>query len=285
MAIDITDRRRIAESLRSSEQRFRTLASHAPVGIFQTGPTGETVFVNESWCAMSGLAAERALGRGWLQAVHPDDRKRVDADWEKAVRSGVASEAEFRFMKSDGQVTWLQGNAVPLRNLDGALAGYIGTVVDITARKTAEIALRESEQRFRHMADHAPVMIWVTDGDGSCTFLGKTWYEFTGRTPETSLGFGWVDAVHPDDRAIARDSFLVANAAQRGVSLGDRRGAPAFRRGRALPGLHRIGHRYHRTEIGRRGPAHQRAAVPGHWRIDRLWRVDLRPARTLHLCE
>jgi PAS domain S-box-containing protein len=215
MAIDITDRRRIAESLRSSEQRFRTLASHAPVGIFQTGPTGETVFVNESWCAMSGLAAERALGRGWLQAVHPDDRKRVDADWEKAVRSGVASEAEFRFMKSDGQVTWLQGNAVPLRNLDGALAGYIGTVVDITARKTAEIALRESEQRFRHMADHAPVMIWVTDGDGSCTFLGKTWYEFTGRTPETSLGFGWVDAVHPDDRAIARDSFLVANAAQR----------------------------------------------------------------------
>ena len=204
MAIDITDRRRIAESLRSSEQRFRTLASHAPVGIFQSGPDGDTVFVNESWCAMSGTFGRPGTGRGWLQAVHPEDRERVETGWSEAVRMGVASEAEFRFLKPDGQVTWLQGNAVPLRNPDGKLAGYIGTVVDITARKTAEIALRESEQRFRHMADHAPVMIWVTDADGACTFLGKSWYEFTGRTPESSLGFGWVDAVHPDDRESAR---------------------------------------------------------------------------------
>jgi PAS domain S-box-containing protein len=215
MAIDFADRKYTTESLRSSEQRFRTLASHAPVGIFQSAANGETVFVNESWCAMAGLAPEQARGQGWLQAVHPEDRERVETEWSEAVAKGVASEAEFRFLKPDGQVTWLQGNAVPLRSLKGELAGYIGTVVDVTARKTVEIALRESEQRFRLMADHAPVMIWITDAGGACTFLGKTWYEFTGRTPESSLGFGWVDAVHPEDRDTACASFLAANDAQR----------------------------------------------------------------------
>ena len=60
--------------------------------------------------------------------------------------------------------------------------------IDVTDRKRAEESLRESEQRFRNMADHAPVMIWVTEPDGSCSFLGKTWYEFTGRSPDKQLG-------------------------------------------------------------------------------------------------
>jgi PAS domain S-box-containing protein len=79
-------------------------------------------------------------------------------------------------------------------------------------RREAGEALRESESRFRLMADQAPVMIWVTERDGSCTYLGKSWYEFTGQTPGTALGFGWLDAVHPSDRQSVRDSFLTANA-------------------------------------------------------------------------
>jgi PAS domain S-box-containing protein len=211
MAIDITDRKQAEESLRASEERFRTLADHAPVGIFQTGPDGKTVFVNKSWCAMTGLSPSEAQGDGWTNALHPEDRRRVTAGWNLAVRKGIASEAEFRFVRHDGTVTWMQGNAVPLRSVDGELIGYIGTVADVTQRKASEIALRESEERFRHMADHAPVMIWVTEADGQCTFLGKTWYDFTGRTPETSLGFGWIEAVHPDDREAAKQAFLDAN--------------------------------------------------------------------------
>jgi two-component system CheB/CheR fusion protein len=107
-------------------------------------------------------------------------------------------------------VVWIQGEAVPLRDGKGELVGYIGTTADITQRKLAEIALRESEERFRHMADHAPVMIWITEADGRCTFLGKSWYSFTGRAAESSLGFGWIGAVHPDDRAAAHAAYLKA---------------------------------------------------------------------------
>jgi PAS domain S-box-containing protein len=219
MAIDITDRKQAEESLRDSEERFRTLADHAPVGIFQCSPDGKTAFVNKSWCAMTGLAFADAQGDGWISALHPDDRARIVAGWKYAVRKGISSDAEFRFVRPDGTVIWVQGNAVPLWNPGGQLIGYIGTVADVTQRKTAEIALRESEQRFRHMADHAPVMIWVTEADGRCTFLGKTWYDFTGCTPESSLDFGWIDAVHPDDRDAARRDFLAANERQVPYSL------------------------------------------------------------------
>lgn len=211
MLVDVTEHRRDEESLRESNQRFRALASHAPVGIFQSGPAGETIFVNESWSAMTGLSPDQARGRGWIRALHPEDRKRVVAGWHEAVRDGLSSAVEFRFLRPDGGITWIQGEAVPLRDESGQLVGYIGTTADITHRKMAEIALRESEERFRNMADHAPVMIWITEEDGRCTFLGKSWYEFTGRTPETSLSFGWSEAMHPEDRAVARELFLAAN--------------------------------------------------------------------------
>ena len=75
----------------------------------------------------------------------------------------------------------------------------------------AKEALRESEERFRHMADNAPVMIWLTEPDGACTYLSRSWYEFTRQTPKTGLGFGWLDATHPDDRQYVYDAFIVAN--------------------------------------------------------------------------
>jgi PAS domain S-box-containing protein len=79
-------------------------------------------------------------------------------------------------------------------------------------RRDAIDTLRESEARFRNMADNAPFMIWVTEADATCTFLSRSWYDFTGQTSETSLGFGWLDAIHPDDRAAVRSAFLTANA-------------------------------------------------------------------------
>ncbi len=89
----------------------------------------------------------------------------------------------------------------------------------VRLRREVDNALRESEARFRNLADHAPVMVWVTELDGSCTYLNKSWYEFTGQTPETGLGFGWLEATHPDDRQAAEDMFLAANAKKEAFRL------------------------------------------------------------------
>ncbi len=106
----------------------------------------------------------------------------------------------------------------PLRAADapaggaGPVEGVTALVLDVGPRARAESALRESEARFRDMADAAPVMLWVTEADGRCTFLNRAWLAFTGQTLEEGLGLGWLDAVHPDDMPRAERAFLDATA-------------------------------------------------------------------------
>ena len=83
-------------------------------------------------------------------------------------------------------------------------------------RVRSEAILRESEDRFRNIADHTPLMLWVTDETGYCTYLNRTWYEFTGQTEHEGEGFGWLNAVHPEDRPEAERAFLQANAERKG---------------------------------------------------------------------
>ncbi|MBX9934472.1 MAG: PAS domain S-box protein [Methylobacterium sp.] len=90
-----------------------------------------------------------------------------------------------------------------------------GQQVVIDRLRTSQAALRESEARFRNMADNAPVMMWVTDPSGYCTYLNARWYEYTGQEPGVGEGYGWLNAVHPDDRPAAEQVFVSANAERR----------------------------------------------------------------------
>lgn len=113
-----------------------------------------------------------------------------------------------------------------LTELGGDLAQAIATLpaqpppaLTATEPGDGQAALQESERRFREMADNAPVMIWVTDATGYCTYLNQNWYAFTGQTAQTGLGFGWIEAVHPDDRDFAKQTFLSATERQESFRL------------------------------------------------------------------
>jgi PAS domain S-box-containing protein len=147
VARDVTERRRAEEALRASEQRFRTLTAHAPVGIFQTDRDGNCSFVNECWCKMAGLSPDEARGQGWARALHPDDRERVFQEWYTAAEQGLPFASEYRFRTPQGKVTWLQGRAVALCDETGQVGGYIGTLTDITERREAVEALQEADRR------------------------------------------------------------------------------------------------------------------------------------------
>lgn len=176
--VDITRRKQVEDLLRESEQRFRTLASHAPVGIFLTDVDGHTEFVNESWGRMTGMTIADASGTGWLQAVHPADRDRVDRNWKLAVQDRAVSHEEFRFRRGDGVVTWLEGHAVPLRSATGDFRGYIGTVADITQRREAELALRESQGLLQGSVDALTSHLAVLDVSGNIRSVNAAWREF-----------------------------------------------------------------------------------------------------------
>ncbi|MCX6953475.1 MAG: PAS domain S-box protein [Verrucomicrobia bacterium] len=146
---DITDRLAAEAALRQSEERFRVLAEVSPVGIFSSSPAGRTTFVNRRWCELSGLTPEQAVGDGWLRAIHPEDRDRVAGAWAEAVRIGQSSAAEFRFVRPDGAVVWLVGESRAHRQADGTLAGYVGTITDVTHLKRAEEERAKIESQLR----------------------------------------------------------------------------------------------------------------------------------------
>lgn len=103
----------------------------------------------------------------------------------------------------------------PRLHFDERYGDFLEAVAEQTIstleKRRVEAARLESEDRFRNMAENAPVMLWVTDPAGCCIYLNKQWYDFTGQTEETGLGFGWLSAVHPDDAKPSEDVFLNAN--------------------------------------------------------------------------
>jgi rsbT co-antagonist protein RsbR len=142
--VDITERKRSEASLRVSEERFRTLATYLPVGVFQTDAKGDCIYVNDRWQEITGLTETEALGPNWASTLHPDDRDRVFREWYEAAQAGREFLSEYRFLNRERKLTWVSGSAVALFGESGAPNGYFGTLTDITVRRRADDVLRES---------------------------------------------------------------------------------------------------------------------------------------------
>jgi PAS domain S-box-containing protein len=160
--LDITERKKSEEALIESQHLFQTLAQVSPVGIFRTNRDGQTTYVNPKWLELSGLTFEEAMGFGWLKAVHPDDRKLLKGRWKSNVQTQRISTAEYRFLRSDGSIVWVMGNAVP-EWINNKINGYIGTITDINDRKQAEDIINHERRMLRTLIDNVPDIIYVKD--------------------------------------------------------------------------------------------------------------------------
>ena len=190
---------RVINALRISEQRFRILSQQLPVGMFLTSLHGEFHYVNDQWCQLTGLTAEQAMGDGWTQALHPEDRERVLQAWNQALETGSLFSIEHRFRTASGRVTWLHTRAVPIRGNNGRINGYVGANADIAELKKTEETLRASEARFRSYFELPLVGIAVTGPD-------KRWWEVNDRLCEMLgyrraqlLGKTWAELTFPGD--------------------------------------------------------------------------------------
>ncbi|RUR72687.1 ATP-binding protein [Chlorogloeopsis fritschii PCC 9212] len=151
VSYDITERKRSEEALRESEERFRTLANTAPALIWYNDAQGNNRFINQYFLDFTGKSAEQIRGEGWHNLVHPDDAESYIADYLAAVREQRLWHNRNRIRRHDGVWRWHDNYAQPLFNANGVYLGHVGVTIDNTDAIEAEVALRESEAKYRSL--------------------------------------------------------------------------------------------------------------------------------------
>ena len=137
--VDVTAHRQVEKALRESEQRFRAMADTAPVMIWLTDTSIRATYFNKVWLDFTGRTLEQELGDGWRDGVHLDDLESFTQEYTTAIDARESYETEFRLRRADGEYRWLLNHGIPRYTPDGEYLGYIGSSVDITDRKQAEI--------------------------------------------------------------------------------------------------------------------------------------------------
>lgn len=174
------------------------LFNQATVGLAECDLDGRLLRVNDYFCSMLGRRRDELVGRPLREIVHPEDLPRTEI-LLAGLLTGDGYEVEKRYLRPDGSVVWTRTAASLIRNSMGQPEKALAVCVDITEAKRHEEVLRDSEERFRLLANSVPSMVWMANADGEVTYVNERWREYTGRPLQEALVYGWLETIHPDD--------------------------------------------------------------------------------------
>jgi PAS domain S-box-containing protein len=193
-------------ALRESETRFRELADNISQFAWTADAKGWIYWYNKRWHDYTGTTLEDMQGWGWQKVHHPEHVDRVVQRIRQSFENGTPWEDTFPLRGKDGTYRWFLSRALPIRNEAGEVVRWFGTNTDVTEQIEAQNALRESETRFRELADNISQFAWTADAKGWIYWYNKRWHDYTGTTLEDMQGWGWQKVHHPEhvDRVVQR---------------------------------------------------------------------------------
>ena len=197
---DISEQKIAEEKIRQSEGQLRSLANSIPQLAWMTDAEGWIYWYNQRWYDYTGTSLEEMQGWGWQSVHHPDLIEDVTERFKKAIAIGEPYEQTFLLRSKEGEYRWFLTRAIPIRNEGGKIAQWFGTNTDVTDQRNTEEALKESEARFRLLADSMPQQIWTGDTAGNLNYFNEAVYQFSGLSFDDIQKNGWLQIVHPDDK-------------------------------------------------------------------------------------
>ncbi|GFE68505.1 PAS domain S-box protein [Chroococcus sp. FPU101] len=211
IAIDITERQQAVKALRDSEELKERILESSNDCIKVLSLNNEILYMNPSGLRLLEIDNFTSVRNAdWLSFWQGEDQEKAKKAIATAALGKIGQFKGYRLTRK-GKPKWWDSIITPIRDASGEVTQLVAISRDITQQKQVEDLLRENEEKFRNMADNAPVMVWVTDATGYCTYLSQSWYEFSGQTEETGLGLGWLEVVHPEDSETSKNIFLDAN--------------------------------------------------------------------------
>jgi PAS domain S-box-containing protein len=211
MAIDVTSQKITEIKLREEAERLNLIIEGSEMGTWDWDLATNRLIWSRRHYELLGLEYPgHELGNydAWVARIYPEDRQQVAEDYDQCLRAGITYKREYRIIRADNQeVKWLGGIGGFIKDSTGKIIRSIGVVFDITERKEAEIALKNtyetlanSEQRYRSLIEALSQVVWQSAADGSLHLPMSNWQKITGQSEQEMLGFGWLNAIHPEDR-------------------------------------------------------------------------------------
>jgi PAS domain S-box-containing protein len=189
------------EKAEESEIKFKAYTEQSPVAMYTTDVNGDCVYANQTYLDLLGLSLNDILGKGWMNALHPDDLQRVGDGWYKSVKANGKWHYEYRFINKMGETIWVDGTAKELFNEKNEFIGYLGINVNITERKKAKASLIKANERFEKVTEATNDAIWDWDLENNTIYRSKVFEKFFGIDPSnlSKLHEFWQENFHPDE--------------------------------------------------------------------------------------
>ena len=202
---DITERKKVEQAWQESEEKYRELVENIHDVIYAVGTDGIITYVSPSIRTVLGYEPEEMVGQDFWAFIHPDSLARIGEAFADLL-SGKDAENEYLFQSKSGEPRWIRTASGPLVD-GGRVVGAHGTIVDITRRKLAEDAVRESEARYRLLLETVRDGVYTLDMDGRVTFVNGVIAQRAGRAVEWFIGRNYLDIVRPEDKELVRSRF------------------------------------------------------------------------------